>query len=74
MSDFVPEEFDLEAAKYAHSTTDPSKRKRCPRCESTDLRNNTDDPRGSRNRRGRYYCRKCRTHIEKPVVWSGHDE
>lgn len=68
MSDsLVPEDFDLEAAKRAKTTTPEETLPRCPECESVQVRT-----KGKRDNRDRQYdtdycCQNCRSHFDEPL-------
>lgn len=67
----VPEDFDLDAARHARSTTPPEQRTRCPVCHQTDVRPKADrdDPVGrERDNPERYHCRACGTHFDDPLT------
>lgn len=55
----VPEDFDLEAAKNAPSTTPSEERPQCPYCETATLQTAP----GYRGAETKYMCKKCYRHI-----------
>ena len=65
--EIVPEDFDLEAAKNAHSTTSPDERKRCPECKRSTVCRKVDDHR-KREIDTEYYCIQCLTHFDEPLT------
>lgn len=58
-SSLVPEDFDLEAAKNAPSTTPSEERPKCPHCETATLQTAP----GYRGAETKYMCKKCYRHV-----------
>lgn len=71
----VPEDFDLDAALAAHSTTPTDERKRCPECGRATV--HTKSPTG-RSRRSEHpedhYCKSYGAHFDEPLVGAGVGE
>lgn len=60
----------LEAMKYAPSSTPDEQRKRCPECRSPKVRRKIPGSRGRDPKPGEYSCAKCHAHFDEPLVGS----
>lgn len=61
----IPEDFDLDAALSAPSTTPDDKRKTCPECGSIAIVRKTSAP-GRRTYIDPWYCDHCDSHFDTP--------
>lgn len=63
----VPEDFDLDAALQAGSSTPRDDQDQCPYCASVNVTRKTMKADGDPVRLpGRYRCNECREHFDRP--------
>ena len=71
-SELVPEDFDLDHARQAPSTTPHNERPRCPECNQLAVRKKTGKP--SSNPDGpSHYCNRCGAKFDEPVYGDSDD-
>jgi transposase-like protein len=64
----VPEDFDLNDALNAYSTTPREEMSRCPNCESVNIQRKSTRPRSARQTRTEdWRCFHCEEHFEEPL-------
>lgn len=64
--DLIPDDFDLDAAKRAPSTTSDTDRVTCPECDSVSVCPNVrvKPECGFSDRETDYYCTRCNAHFD----------
>lgn len=63
----IPEGFDLDQARRAHSTTPHETQPRCPECGSIKIHEKRRET-ANRIRKGDYRCGKCAHHFDEPAA------
>ena len=65
----IPDDFDLDAARRAPSSTPAEERERCPHCGSYNISVKTQVHGGPNKREydGDYFCDCCKNHFDDPV-------
>lgn len=72
-ADIVPDDFDLDDARHARSTTDEADQPKCPQCRSFNISRKVGNHIGQNKDRhpGRWRCNRCQHHFDEPV-WGEH--
>lgn len=72
----VPDDFDLNAARHAYSTTPDEKQPKCPECESINISRKVGNHIGKRKETnsGAWRCNNCKHHFDVPDRGESRDE
>jgi rubredoxin len=63
----VPEDFDLDSALSAQSSTPEEEMRRCPECRAVNIQRKSNRPESHRERSEDWRCQTCEIHFEEPL-------